>query len=1212
MTYRTYTLCLVAFSLLISFEVAGEDSFKLGSFTSYSAGNIFDQEKAALRKDGNALIWLDRRYDAANDETVTIYSEVEVIFNDKTAIELFSELGLDLDHFHPELGVNRVLLPQEELKILRDNRIPFEVIIDDVASAIERRNIEYLAKNPLTEDEKTTAGFELGGMGGFYTYAEVLAQLDEMKTLYPDLITDKFSIGTTSEGRTIWAVKISDNPDVDESAAEAPVYFDALHHAREPASMATVINYMFHLLENYSTDPGLEYIIENREIFVVPVVNPDGYEYNRRTNPNGGGLWRKNRRINSGSSCRGVDINRNYDTDWAGASSSNPCANDYHGTAPFSEPEAQAIRNFTTSIGASIAYTTHTSGGYWLGPDFSNNRPDFAIHAELMNDCMQENEYIHGDADVILGYVSGTTQGWLYEALGTLTWTPEIGTTGFWPTVPEIIPLVNQQIKPYTYACWVAGALADYQGFDVTSGQGLSSGAPLDLDIVIKNKGLSRTAQNVSVAVSTDNAGVTALAGVQSYGNIASRGSATNTSSFTFTVNPSVPVGTVVKFYAEVSQEGVVSDLDSFNLTVGVPTVLFSDDAESGSGAWTNGGSGSTWEASSEDAYTGNSCFVDSRISHAAGNRSFSTVSGISLAGTDNPRLEFAAKWSMYQKYTRLQISVNGGGWANLSTSAMETVNGGPGFVGNERWTYQVADLGAYGGQSVRFRFANFGGGTNPDGFYFDDFRVVDYAATDQASCTDGIQNGAETDVDCGGPDCQPCIVACVPVTLFSDDFEAGYGAWNDGGSDCSRVSSATYANSGTISARLRDNSSSSVMTTDLFNPSAYSELSVDFTYVPVSMDNPTEDFWLQISTNGGASYTTVEEWNRGDEFENNIRYFEQVTIPGPFTTNTRLRFRCDASGNSDWIYLDDIIVTGCNSGTVDPTCTDGIRNGGETGIDCGGPDCAACPTCSDGVQNGNETGVDCGGPDCNACAITYCSSSASTQYEYIQSVNIGGVANTSGNNNGYADFTGNQAFDLSGTTSVSLTPGFIGGTYNEFWQVYVDFNADGDFSDSGELVFQGAGTGVTNGSFNVPGGLAGTSRMRIQMQYNAYGSSSCGSYAWGEVEDYTVNFGDGSTIRGVAFDSFSITAPSHTEMELFPNPAHADITVRISLRDQDSESSWFITDAGGRVVVKGEAAGNTLRGGQPIDIRKLTAGVYFFSLNTSEGRMMRRFIVKY
>ncbi len=191
-------------------------------------------------------------------------------------------------------------------------------------------------------------------------------------------------------------------------------------------------------------------------------------------------------------------------------------------------------------------------------------------------------------------------------------------------------------------------------------------------------------------------------------------------------------------------------------------------------------------------------------------------------------------------------------------------------------------------------------------------------------TCNDGIQNGDETGVDCGGSSCAPCGGGggCTYLTLNSEGFESGFGIWNDGGSDCYRSNS--NPNTGFVSLALRDNSSTSVLTTDNLDLTAYSELTVDFSYFPVSMDNANEDFWLQISTNGGSTYTTVEEWNQGDEFQNNQRYFDAVVIPGPFTTNTRLRFRCDASGNSDWVYLDDIVISGCQSGarTANPVLT--------------------------------------------------------------------------------------------------------------------------------------------------------------------------------------------------------------------------------------------------------------------------------------------------
>ncbi|MEL6923973.1 MAG: M43 family zinc metalloprotease, partial [Bacteroidota bacterium] len=217
--------------------------------------------------------------------------------------------------------------------------------------------------------------------------------------------------------------------------------------------------------------------------------------------------------------------------------------------------------------------------------------------------------------------------------------------------------------------------------------------------------------------------------------------------------------------------------------------------------------------------------------------------------------------------------------------------------------SYTVVDAGgttlASGGNFNSTETTNFcvGGGTGPT-----------------PTCNDGVQNGSETGVDCGGPDCAPCDNGggCTDQTLSTTDFESGFGIWNDGGSDCARINNSGAANSGSFSVRLRDNTASSTTTTDNLALAAFEDITVDFSYLPSSMENG-EDFWLQISTNGGSSYTTVATWARGTDFINNQRYDEAVTIEGPFSNNTRVRFRCDASSNADYVYIDDIVISGCN-----------------------------------------------------------------------------------------------------------------------------------------------------------------------------------------------------------------------------------------------------------------------------------------------------------
>ncbi len=155
-----------------------------------------------------------------------------------------------------------------------------------------------------------------------------------------------------------------------------------------------------------------------------------------------------------------------------------------------------------------------------------------------------------------------------------------------------------------------------------------------------------------------------------------------------------------------------------------------------------------------------------------------------------------------------------------------------------------------------------------------------------------------------------------VPVTgpdlILFDDFEAGFGNWTDGGSDALRDTTGGFVNGTAGVINLQDNTSTSVITTGDLALSTYSEIIVEFDFQVFSFEN-TEDFWLQISTDGGASFTTVKAYVNDVDFVDNGTVYndETVTISGfTLTDQTRIRFRCDASGNRDDVYLDDISIS--------------------------------------------------------------------------------------------------------------------------------------------------------------------------------------------------------------------------------------------------------------------------------------------------------------
>src|SRR6056297_3365466 len=158
-----------------------------------------------------------------------------------------------------------------------------------------------------------------------------------------------------------------------------------------------------------------------------------------------------------------------------------------------------------------------------------------------------------------------------------------------------------------------------------------------------------------------------------------------------------------------------------------------------------------------------------------------------------------------------------------------------------------------------------------------------------------------------------------------------------------------------------------------------------------------------------------------------------------------------------------------------------------------------------------------------NDGSVSYCSSQGNnSSYEWISQVDIGNFSNSSGAA-GYTDFTG-QTVNLTAGASVSvtLTPGFSGSTYNEYWKIWIDYNGDGDFSDNGELVFDpgSMSSSAVSGTINVASTASGTTRMRVTMKYNGE-PSPCETFSYGGVEDYTVSFSGGGD------DTEAPTAPT-------------------------------------------------------------------------------------
>ncbi|MFM9008502.1 MAG: GEVED domain-containing protein, partial [Bacteroidota bacterium] len=230
----------------------------------------------------------------------------------------------------------------------------------------------------------------------------------------------------------------------------------------------------------------------------------------------------------------------------------------------------------------------------------------------------------------------------------------------------------------------------------------------------------------------------------------------------------------------------------------------------------------------------------------------------------------------------------------------------------------------------------------------------------------------------------------------------------------------------------------------------------------------------------------------------------------------------------------------------------------------------------------------------------TYCASRGnSTSREFINRVQVGSINNTSGNNGGYGNFTALSTSMTRGTSqSITIVPGWTSTARSEAYRVWIDYNADGDFADAGEQVFNRNKTTATSitGSFTVPStAVTGATRMRVSMKYNA-SPTSCEVFASGEVEDYTVQIiatpGAGSTVQSFEQDLW--------RFEVYPNPVRDELF--ISAQTLPERFTLDVVDVNGRILLKSESTDR-------VDVSALQRGVYLLRFTVGNEVITRRFI---
>jgi len=358
------------------------------------------------------------------------YDGYKVIRTDhlsKTNADLLQNLQLeqDLDFWQdPRIGRPSDIMVsparlQDLEEFLNSHGIQFSVMIEDV---------EKLHQSNQVKQPRTSSGFD---WTDYHSHDDINTFIDELAASNAGWVSTA-SIGKSYEGRDIRVVKI------EKAGPGAPIaWIDANIHAREWITSATATFMINELVNKYEENKN---IVDNLNIHFLPMANPDGYEYSRSSDR----YWRKNRAENHGSSCKGVDLNRNFGFHWGESGvSTSPCSDIYLGSAPFSEVETTIMKNYVEGLPKipALGLSIHSYSQLWLWPygyDYSSRPDNWQEIKQLAEDAADALYAVHGTVfDPInsadLYPAAGASDDWYKGSLGCrYAFTTELRDTGYY------------------------------------------------------------------------------------------------------------------------------------------------------------------------------------------------------------------------------------------------------------------------------------------------------------------------------------------------------------------------------------------------------------------------------------------------------------------------------------------------------------------------------------------------------------------------------------------------------------------------------------------------------------------------------------------------------------------------------------------------------------------------------------------------------------
>eukprot|EP00064_Thunnus_orientalis_P001817 superscaffoldBa00000125_g1820 len=330
---------------------------------------------------------------------------------------------------------------------LETQDIEYSIMIEDLQMMLDEEQ-EEMDSAARAAEPRNTDSYDYAR---YHTISDIYSFQDMLVAENPHMVS-KLVIGQSYEGRPLNVLKFSTG-----GTNRPAIWIDTGIHSREWVTQASGTWFAKKIVTDYGRDPALTAILDNMDIFLEIVTNPDGYYFTHNTNR----MWRKTRKPNRGSSCVGVDPNRNWNAGFGGAGASgNPCSETYRGPSAHSESEVKSIVDFVRSHGNIKAFISIHSYSQMLLYPYGYTRTPARDQVELHNlakraitdlASMYGTRYRYGSIITTIYQASGGTIDWTYDQGIKYSYTFELRDTGRYGFI-----LPANQIIPTAQETWLA------------------------------------------------------------------------------------------------------------------------------------------------------------------------------------------------------------------------------------------------------------------------------------------------------------------------------------------------------------------------------------------------------------------------------------------------------------------------------------------------------------------------------------------------------------------------------------------------------------------------------------------------------------------------------------------------------------------------------------------------------------------------------------